>query len=69
MADVDALVVPRDRRAALTEAAGAWFDAAIPSYRRNVLRWMASAKTEPTRAKRVAEIAARAAKGESVPQF
>lgn len=69
MAAVDALVVPDDLRTALAGPAGAWFDAAAPSYRRNVLRWMASAKTEPTRAKRIAEIANRSAKGEKVPQF
>lgn len=69
MKDVDALIVPADLRAAFTGEAGAWFDAAALSYRRNVLRWLASAKTAPTRQKRIAEIAGRAARGEKVPQF
>lgn len=68
--DVDALEVPEDLAAALREARGAdWFDAAAPSYRRNVLRWLRGAKTAPTRQKRIAEIARRAGAGQKVPQF
>jgi uncharacterized protein YdeI (YjbR/CyaY-like superfamily) len=70
LAHVDALQVPDDLGAALTTAGiTAAFAAMAPSYRRNVLRWIAQAKTPPTRARRVAEVAARTAKGEKVPQF
>jgi len=67
---VDALIVPDDLRAALeTRSATPWFDAAAPSYRRNVLRWITGAKTEPTRAKRIAVVADHAARGEKVPNY
>lgn len=69
MGDVDALQVPEDLRAAFAPDAAAWFDAAAPSYRRNVLRWIAGAKRAPTRAKRVLEVARRAELGEKVPQY
>ena len=69
-AAVDALVVPDDLRTALDQSGGAaFFDAAAPSYRRNVLRWIAGAKKPETRAKRVGELAARSAAGEKVPQY
>ncbi len=69
--DVDALIVPDDLRAALdaTPGAGAFFDAAAPSYRRNVLRWIKIAKTAPTRAKRIAQTADLSARREKVPQM
>ncbi|NIZ91943.1 hypothetical protein F1544_13195 [Kineosporiaceae bacterium B12] len=56
MADVDDLVVPEGLAAALRERspAEAFFAAFPPSTRRNVLRWIASAKTPATRAKRIA---------------
>jgi uncharacterized protein YdeI (YjbR/CyaY-like superfamily) len=56
MADVDALIVPDDLANALDAAppARTHFDGFAPSYRRNVLRWIKLAKTQPTRAKRVA---------------
>lgn len=67
---IDDLVVPNDLRAALDDArAGAWFDASAPSYRRNVLRYLAGAKRPETRAKRVCVIAGHAARGEKVPQY
>ncbi|WP_220748637.1 YdeI/OmpD-associated family protein [Jannaschia pagri] len=68
MADVDALQVPDDLRAALGSGAG-WFDGAAPSYRRNVLRWIAQAKTAPTRTKRIDTVAAHAQRGEKVPHY
>lgn len=69
--DVDALVVPDDLRAALDAhpPASANFDAAAPSYRRNVLRWVATAKRPDTRAKRIAELAALSVEGCKVPQM
>ena len=69
--DVDALEVPEDLAAALTARPGAsnWFAAAAPSYRRNVLRWIAKAKRPETRAKRLDAAAAASAKGEKLPQM
>lgn len=68
MAHVDALEVPEDLAAALG-AARAGFEAAAPSYRRNVLRWIAGAKAAPTRARRIAAVTEAAAAGRRVPQF
>jgi uncharacterized protein YdeI (YjbR/CyaY-like superfamily) len=69
--EVDALVVPDDLAAALDAAvsARAAFDGMAPSYRRNVLRWIAAAKTAPTRAKRIAATAQATARGERMPQM
>jgi uncharacterized protein YdeI (YjbR/CyaY-like superfamily) len=67
---IDDLVVPADLRAALELAgASAWFDAAAPSYRRNVLRFLAQARRDDTRRKRIALIADHAARGQKVPQY
>jgi uncharacterized protein YdeI (YjbR/CyaY-like superfamily) len=61
---VDALLVPEDLRVALQAAGGAaWFDAAAPSYRRNLLRWIAAAKAPATRAGRVARVVEACAAG------
>ncbi len=71
MADVDALRVPDDLRAAL-EASGPGagrFDGAARSYRRNGLRWIELARTAPTREKRIAAAAAASAAGEKLPQM
>lgn len=56
MADVDALLVPEDLRRALETAPPAMdeYEGFPPSVRRNILRWIASAKTELTRSKRIA---------------
>lgn len=55
MNDVDDLVVPDDLYTALTATPPAWafFSGFPPSVRRNILRWIASAKTAPTREKRI----------------
>jgi len=70
-AAVDALTVPDDLRSALRAEGGAevFFDAAAPSYRRNVLRWIAQAKKPETRSKRVAITVAHAANARKVPQM
>ena len=68
MADVDALIVPEDLAAALGPARGDW-DALAPSYRRNVLRWIKLAKTDPTRSKRVAQAAQATRAGERIAQM
>lgn len=66
--DVDALVVPTDLGEALDAMAGAkqWFDTSAPSYRRNVLRWIAKAQRPETRANRIATVAETAARGEKI---
>jgi uncharacterized protein YdeI (YjbR/CyaY-like superfamily) len=50
-------------------AAAPVFDGFPPSHRRNVLRWIAGARTAPTRAKRVGTVAALARQGRRVPQL
>ncbi|SLN50329.1 YdeI/OmpD-associated family protein [Pseudooctadecabacter jejudonensis] len=65
-ADVDALIVPDDLAVTLDQAK---WDILPPSYRRNVLRWIKLAKTDKTRAKRVAEAAEATAQGRRIPQM
>ncbi|MEO1775873.1 MAG: YdeI/OmpD-associated family protein [Pseudomonadota bacterium] len=67
---VDDLTVPPDLAAALQSqrAAAVWDDLA-PSYRRNVLRWIAAAKRADTRARRIGQAAAATAAGERVAQL
>lgn len=69
LADVDALVVPEDLSAALTASAPGSdnFDGFPPSHRRNALRWVARAKTAPTRAKRISQLAMPSAENRRVP--
>ena len=71
MDDVDALIAPPDLIAALNAAppARAHFEAAAPSYRRNVLRWIKLAKTKATRSKRLAKAADYAARDKRIPQM
>ena len=71
MDDVDALIMPDDLVATLREAPPALegFETSAPSYRRNVLRWIKLAKTEATRAKRLAQTAEFSARGERIPQM
>lgn len=67
---IDDLEVPWDLQEALVRAGGRkWFEAAAPSYRRNVLRFLAQAKRTETRAKRIYLIAEHAARGVKVPQY
>lgn len=67
---VDALLVPDDLQAALQAAGGAvWFEAAAPSYRRNLLRWIAAAKAPATRAARLVRVATACATGLRLPNF
>lgn len=69
--DVDALQVPGDLREALDHrpAAAEFFDQAAPSYRRNVLRWIAIAKRSETREKRIRILTDASAENTKVPQF
>lgn len=68
MNDVDALVVPDDLRERLRDEPPAWaeFEGFPPSVRRNILRWIASAKTPPTREKRIALTVSEARAGRRV---
>lgn len=67
---VDALLDPDDLVEAIeARGAGAWWRAAAPSYRRNVLRWIAAAKRPETRRTRIEAVASRAAEGQKVPQY
>ena len=55
--DVDDLVCPQDLHNSLqSKDALSWWDKAAPSYQRNVLRWLASAKKDETRHKRIVQI-------------
>jgi uncharacterized protein YdeI (YjbR/CyaY-like superfamily) len=69
--EVDALTIPDDLASAFTATppAAANFAAAAPSYRRNVLRWIASAVKPETRSARIAKTAQYAARGEKLPQM
>jgi uncharacterized protein YdeI (YjbR/CyaY-like superfamily) len=67
-AAVDALEVPGDLAAALGAHVDA-FDALAPSYRRNVLRWLHSAKRPETRTARIARIVDSVAREVKLPQM
>lgn len=69
MAEVDALLVPEDLAAALDAhpPARVHYEAFPPSTRRNILRWIASARREQTRAARVARIASDARRDVRTP--
>lgn len=71
MTAVDALLIPVDLGIALAALppARTHFDGFAPSYRRNVLRWIELAKTQATRAKRMALIAETASRNEKLPQM
>lgn len=67
---VDALVDPDDLTQALDQQqARDWWQSASPSYRRNILRWIAAAKQPTTRAKRITIAVNSAAKGEKVQHY
>jgi uncharacterized protein YdeI (YjbR/CyaY-like superfamily) len=64
-ADVDALVIPPDLATALGANMSALenFERSAPSHRRNVLRWIVSARTAETRNKRIAKTVDLASRG------
>ena len=68
MDDVDALIIPDDLDAALSKdsAAKDFFVNINPSSKRFVLRWIKLAKTENTRANRIAKIALLSSRGEKL---
>ncbi len=57
------------RRFKANRKAWAWFAAQAPSYRRPAMWWVTSAKREETRARRLAELIASAARGEKAAPF
>jgi len=68
--EVEDLVVPQDLAAALVQTGGReQWDAFPPSARRGILEWVVQARRPQTRAKRVAETAALAARGERANQW
>ena len=70
MQPVDALEEPSDLVEALDKVGGYdWWVTAAPSYRRNVLRWIASAKGNDTRLKRIRSVSEHAAEGKKVPNY
>ena len=66
--DVERLEVPDDLGAALGEARETWDDFP-PNVRRGALEWIKTAKTEATRAKRIAGTADNAKLGKRPPPF
>ena len=69
--DVEDLVVPDDLAAALAALPGAaaQWEAFPPSARRAILGWIVQARTAPTRARRVAEAAEKAAVGKRANEW
>jgi uncharacterized protein YdeI (YjbR/CyaY-like superfamily) len=70
-AAVDSLIVPDDLASALRDqpVAAAFFKASAPSYRRNVLRWLHTAKRPETRSARIAKIVEACAGAKKIPQL
>lgn len=67
---VDRLDEPDDLVAALkSRDAYDWWAGAAPSYRRNILRWIGSAKKPDTRQKRITTVTEHAARAEKVPNY
>jgi uncharacterized protein YdeI (YjbR/CyaY-like superfamily) len=68
---VEALEIPADLATALNAhpPARAYFEAFPRSVKRGLLEWVANAKQAPTRAKRIDDIATRAAKNERANQW
>ena len=71
MQDVDTLVIPNDLQILLDEdrTAATYFTDCPPSYKRNVLRWLKSAKTERTRQKRLDSIFTECKAKNRIPQM
>jgi uncharacterized protein YdeI (YjbR/CyaY-like superfamily) len=71
MQDVDTLVIPTDLQILLDKnrTAATYFKNCPPSYKRNVLRWLKSAKTEKTRQKRLNTIVTECKFENRIPQM
>lgn len=68
MNDVDALIIPDDLAAHLAKnpPAAEHFNAFTPSTRRNILRWIETTRTPPTREKRISLTVTEAQQGRAV---
>ena len=70
MAEVDDLIEPEALMNALRASkATTWWNSAAPSYRRNILRWIAKAKRDSTKEKRIANVVEHCIRGEKVPNY
>lgn len=70
MAEVDDLIEPEALMSALRAGkATNWWKSAAPSYRRNILRWIAKAKRDSTKEKRIANVVEHCIRGEKVPNY
>ena len=71
MQDVDTFVIPNDLQILLDKdrTAATYFIDCPPSYKRNVLRWLKSAKTERTRQKRLDSIFTECKAENRIPQM
>ena len=70
MAEVDDLIEPEALMSALRVGkATTWWNNAAPSYRRNILRWIAKAKRDSTKEKRIANVVEHCIRGEKVPNY
>ena len=68
--DVDDLQDPDDLTQHLKRADGLdHWRASPPSYRRNILRWLASAKKPETRSKRLSTIVEATSHGRKIPNY
>lgn len=69
--EIDRLMIPDDLHAKLSANPDAdqYFSSTAPSYRRNVLRWLAAAKRPETRDRRIAMIVASSAERKKLPQM
>jgi uncharacterized protein YdeI (YjbR/CyaY-like superfamily) len=71
MEDVDSLRVPMDLKILLNKEVTAerYFAACPPSYRRNILRWLASAKKTETRSNRILKTVEFCSREERIPNY
>ena len=70
MARLDELVEPEALMPALWAGrAKSWWDAAAPSYRQHILRWIAKARRETTREKRINTVVDHCIRGEEIPHY
>ena len=70
MAEVDELIEPKALMSALRAGrATSWWNSTAPSYRRNILRWIAKAKRDSTKEKRITTVVEYCIRGEKVPNY
>ena len=70
MTRLEELVEPEALMTALWAGrAKSWWDAAAPSYRQYILRWIAKARREATREKRINTVVDHCIRGEEIPHY